>query len=493
MRRNIVSSLPLVLLLTTLSASAAAEQTDPATDLSAAYAQACDDNGTVCVSDLQTTAAAAFAPQADAASATVNAFAATTNGHAAAGASTFAGVLASPLVRRPIIGDVVEYYVDVRVGPGTYDHIGLHRVVRESAPYVPRYSPKSVMMVHGDVWDFKAAFLANGGAPADAAAAVYLAQQGIDVWGIDLGWTLVPAEETALSFMANWGFARDTRDIGLALGIARATRLLTGQGYGKMNLLGWSRGGQLGYAYLDGESQIYSGLRHVSGFIPVDIYLKTDVAQQRQDACSRLATANANLASGVYANDTGKNFAPLGTLAIVAPTSVTPVPAFQPMSNDAVANLVGAATYLIANPPPVASYHFAGGAWDTSGQLNGLAYADASRWYDFVSKGKPYQPWRQIADAETSMCNDPSVGDVPFDDHLSSITVPVLYVGAGGGFGSDGVYTTTLLGSTDVTSHVVQLYPSAYRIMDVGHGDIFQGTNAQSQFWVTIKDWIFAH
>lgn len=492
MRRTNVSSLPLVVLLTTLSASAAAE-TDPAIDLGAAYAQACDDNGTVCVSDLQVTAAAALAPQADRASATINGFAAATDSYASAGASTFSGLLASPLVRRTLVGDVVEYYVDVRVGPGTYDHIGLHRVVRENAPYLPKYASKSVMLVHGDVWNFQAAFLANGGAPADSAVAVYLAQQGIDVWGIDLGWTMVPAEETNLSFMANWGFARDTRDIGLALGIARATRLLTGQGYGKMNLLGWSRGGQLSYAYLDGESQIASALRHVSGFIPVDIYLKTNVAQQRLDACSRLATANASLGSGVYANDTGKSFAPLGTLAIVAPTAVTPVPAFQPMSNDAVAKLVGAATYLIAAPPPVPSYHFAGGAWDTSGQLTGLAYEDASRWYDFVAKGSPYQPWRQIADAEIAMCNDPSVGNVPFDDHLSSITVPVLYVGAGGGFGNDGVYTTTLLGSTDVTTHVVQLYPSAYRMMDVGHGDIFQGTSAQSQFWGTIKDWIVAH
>ena len=268
---------------------------------------------------------------------------------------------------------------------------------------------------------------------------------------------------------------------------------MTGNGNGKMHLMGWSRGGQLGYAYLDGESQRPAGLRHVAGFIPVDVYLKTDVAQQRQDACARLAAANSLMQSGVYANETGKTVAPLGMLALWAPTDMTPVPSFQPLTNSDVANLVGAATFLLANPPPVPFYHFTAGAWNEYGMVTDLVFTDTGRHYDFMAKARPYQPWRQLADAEISTCDDPSIADVSFDNHLASIHNPILYVGAGGGFGADGIYTTTLLGSTDVTTHVVQLYPSEYRIADVGHSDIFQGNNSDTMFWSTIKDWILAH
>lgn len=475
-------SLSLFVASASLSTMASAQAIDPEEDLADAYAQACDDSDAACLDASSTaTNAVRVALQAP-----------TRAKHdgASAGLST---PIVSALVRRPLTGDVVEYAIDVMVGPGPYDHIGLHRVVRENAPYVPRSNAKSVMLVHGDIWDFQGAFLANGGEPESASVAVYLAQQNIDVWGVDLGWTKVSAQETDLAFMADWGFSRDTRDIGVALGIARRVRALTGNGFGKMNLLGWSRGGQLGYAYLDGESQLPLGLRNVSGFIPVDVYLKTNVEQQRVDACSRLAMANGALQNGVYANDTGNNVSPLGFLAQVAPSDTTPVPSFQPLTNAQVADLLGAATFLIANPPPVPTYHLAGGSFDANFQVTGLAYESSARWYDLVAKGKPYQPWRQIADAEISICDDSGLGDVTFDDHLSSIQVPVLYVGAGGGFGADGVYTTTLLGSTDVTTHIVQFFPTEARILDIGHADIFQGTNAESLFWVNIKDWINAH
>ncbi len=260
-----------------------------------------------------------------------------------------------------------------------------------------------------------------------------------------------------------------------------------------MHLLGWSRGGQLGYAYLNGESQIPQALRHVAGFIPVDVYLKTDDAQQRQDACARFLSTSANVKSGIFANDTGKNFAPLGLLAQVDPQGETSVPAFKPLTNEQTGHLVGAATFLLVDPPPVPAYHFTGGLWDSSGKVSGLAYTDPARWFDFVSKGKPYQPFQQIADAEASTCDDPSIADVPFDDHLHDITVPVLYVGAGGGYGSSGVYTTTLLGSSDVSTNVVELYPEEQRLLDLGHGDIFYADDADALFWSSIKGFILSH
>jgi len=71
--------------------------------------------------------------------------------------------------------------------------------------------------------------------------------------------------------------------------------------------------------------------------------------------------------------------------------------------------------------------------------------------------------------------------------------VPVLYVGAGGGFGDFGLYTTTLLGSTDVQTHIVQLQPDPARLFDFGHADLFNATDAPSLVWQPILDWLQAH
>jgi hypothetical protein len=80
---------------------------------------------------------------------------------------------------------------------------------------------------------------------------------------------------------------------------------------------------------------------------------------------------------------------------------------------------------------------------------------------------------------------------VPYDDHLEDITVPVLYVGAGGGFGEFGVYTTTLLGSTDVTTHIV--HTAAPRVVDFGHADLFLAGDAQALVWQPLLTWLQAH
>src|SRR6185295_3422834 len=147
----------------------------------------------------------------------------------------------SAIERRALTADVAEYFFKVRVGSGPYDEIGVHRVVKEKAPNVPARAAKAV-------------FLAPG-----------------DVWGIDYRWTFVPASVTDLSLMQSWGIEQDARDLGVAIGVARITRALTGSGAGKIFLLGWSRGGQIGYVYLNGETQLPPGLRQVRGFVPVDI------------------------------------------------------------------------------------------------------------------------------------------------------------------------------------------------------------------------------
>jgi hypothetical protein len=198
----------------------------------------------------------------------------------------------SAIERRVLAGNVAEYFFKVRVGSGPYDEIGVHRVVKEIAPNVPARARQAVFLTHGDIWNFRTAFL-TGAHPIP----VFLAQNGVDVWGIDFRWTLVPGTVTDLSFMKTWGLEQDARDLGIAIGVARVTRGLTGSGLGKIDLLGWSRGGQIGYAYLNYETQLPSVLRQVKGFIPVDIYLKTDVPQLQSFACQREANTEASLAA----------------------------------------------------------------------------------------------------------------------------------------------------------------------------------------------------
>jgi hypothetical protein len=124
------------------------------------------------------------------------------------------------------------------------------------------------------------------------------------------------------------------------------------------------------------------------------------------------------------------------------------------------------------------------------GLPTGLLYTEEALWLDFLTGAAPFQPEQEIVDGDTVVCDET---DVPFDDHLGEISVPVLYVGAGGGFGEFGVYTTTLLGSADVQSHIVDLQPDPARLFDFGHADLFNAVNAQSLSWQAILSWLQTH
>ncbi len=406
--------------------------------------------------------------------------------------------IVSPIERRILTGNIAEYSFQVRVGPGTYDVIGLHRVVREAAPFVPIRARQAVFFAHGDIWDFRAAFLTAEASPAlpdTQALPVFLARNGVDVWGIDFRWTRVPGDLADYSFLADWGLTTDARDLGIGIGVARVARALTGSGGGQVILLGWSRGGQIGYAYLNAESRLRPRRRQVKGFIPVDIYLKTDVEEFRERACLRAAATEAALAGGAYAATSGALISTLGDLAIADPngSSILNGPPFNlpGYTNREAGLLVGAATFLFQGGlEPVPFYHFTGGTFDATGKPTGLLYTEERGLFDLEAAASPVQPNRELADADLATCDE---ADVPFDDHLDDITVPVLYVGAGGGFGASGLYTTTLLGSTDVTSHIVSLVPPASRIADFGHADLFLADDAQALAWQRILAWVRAH
>jgi|HubBroStandDraft_3_1064219.scaffolds.fasta_scaffold15009_5 hypothetical protein len=396
----------------------------------------------------------------------------------------------SAIERRPLAADVAEYFFTVRVGPGPHDRIGVHRVVKESAPDTPIQARRAVMLAHGDIWNFRAAFL-TGARPLP----VFLAEQGIDVWGIDYRWTLVPATETDLSFMKDWGLDQDARDLGVAIGVARIARGITGSGFGKIFLLGWSRGGDIGYAYLNDETQAPPALRQVRGFIPVDIYLETDVATLEAAACQRAQNTEAAIAAGSFANQSGGLIATLGNLAVSDPngSSILNGPPFNlpSFTNRQAGLLVGEETFLfLAGLEPAPFYHFTGGTFDAQGKPSGLLYSDAADLFTLEQRSAPFQPNRELADSDTATCGQTPV---PFDQHLADIKVPVLYIGAGGGFGELGLYNTTLLGSTDVTVHIVHKVPADQRLSDYGHADLFLAGDAHTLVWQPILDWIRTH
>lgn len=109
--------------------------------------------------------------------------------------------------REILWSDVAHYWWDIPVGSGTYDRIRLHRVVRERRPNKPIHTSEAVFLQHGAFVGFVKFIFgsASPGTPDDHSAAVYLARNDIDVWGIDQNWALVPAGTTDFSFMEDWG------------------------------------------------------------------------------------------------------------------------------------------------------------------------------------------------------------------------------------------------------------------------------------------------
>jgi pimeloyl-ACP methyl ester carboxylesterase len=193
------------------------------------------------------------------------------------------------LNRRHLVDDIYEYTLVLKVGPGEFDTIGIHRVVRERWPYCPIKSSRAIMMLHGGISDFRSAFLMSTQSyevPIKHSLAIYLAQSNIDVWGIDLRWTFVPdyyprtknpyCYVDGCAFMKNWDTALHLKDIRTAVRVARTVRGLTGSGFGKMFMLGHSRGAQFTYAYANEETQLPWWEHSLRGIIPIDMVYKFD-------------------------------------------------------------------------------------------------------------------------------------------------------------------------------------------------------------------------
>jgi hypothetical protein len=385
------------------------------------------------------------------------------------------------LQREVVTGNLVHYSATLQVGPGLYERIGIHRVVKERAPWQPTPTAEAILLGHGDALNFQAAFfMGPDGGTAASAFATYLAAHDVDVWGVDYRWAKVPPDVVDHTFMATWNLETDVRDVQLALAVVRGVRWLTGSGAGKLDYLGYSRGGQIGYVLLQQETQVHPALRSVKGAVIVDVPLKTDNEAFRQTACQIAAQKQAEIAAGVYADSTGQLVRTAGALAGADPDGLSPLPLpFPvPLTNRQVAMLFAGQTYFFA--PYLAHYHLNAPVIGALGLAEDLVYTDPDVFINVMQHLSPYEANGTMQQGAAVVCTD----DTALDDHLGAVTVPLMYVGMQGGFGDYGLYTTTLLGSTDVEVLNVSLVSD--RQLDFGHDDVFRAENAVALVWEAI-------
>ena len=389
-------------------------------------------------------------------------------------------------VDRTVLGeDVVHYRFDVVVGSGQFDRIQLHRIVREKHPWQPIHTATGLLMLPGGPNSVEMIFIEPLISPAaawDHTITVFLAKNNVDVWAMDYRWALVPPGTTKFQFMKNWGLQRDVDDAKTALSLARLIRGATGQGFGKMHLLGFSYGTWVAYPVVNQETQLPHSLRNVNGLIPVDAGVTFAAGEPTRDVfCSLLTQDQGRYAAGTY-NDDSSGLKQIGDLARSAPDDSSPFA--DGFTNYQFALFVGASV----NWPP--SWHFVAGVFNDSGVTTGLQYTDPWLWIDVIRAVPFYFPVAADIDQEKVTCYDVVA---PFDDHLAEVTLPILYVGAAGGWGERAYYAVTLTGSTDITKSIVQLHPNSEPELDFGHADLFTATNAETLVWQPILNWLLAH
>jgi hypothetical protein len=404
-------------------------------------------------------------------------------------AATPDGEHSTARVTRHIVGDVYESIYRLRTGPGEHDRIQLHRIVREKNGR-PVPARTAVMLLHGDAWGFDAAFMRGSSSPDSLPA--YLASKGVDVWGVDLAWTLVPDDTDDFNFMADWGLQHDINDVSRAIAFARGVRAATGSSGGPVTLGAWSRGGWIGYALLNQETQKPPGRRQVRSFISMDNFFKTDDAHARAAHCDLAAENDGYLAAQDYAYDF-RGTEDIGYLAETDPNGPSPYWG-PPYTNRGATLSYAAAGFQRGTHPFTPWYHFAAGVFpygDTTRDPAGLRFTDVHAWDDFLMGIGNFEPVRLQAEAQHITCDDGSTQR--FDQHLQDIKVPILYVGAAGGFGTYGTYSMDLTGSREKQAIIVRTRPHGQENRDFGHVDLFYAKHAKHFAWERMLHWLHDH
>lgn len=377
----------------------------------------------------------------------------------------------SDFSRTELGAGIAHYQFNVKMGVGDFDMVRIHRVVRESRPYHPVPLKGDVFMVHGAFIGFVGTFLASGLESSDdinakTSSPFYLASKNIDVWGIDMGWTMVPNSTTEFGFMEGWGYEKDASHTLQAMGIARLVRGITGQGFSGLNLFGFSSGNTVAYAAANRETQESNmSKRHVKGIISLDNAFKVMDGDSGCDAAMGIET---QITGGTFQNENGAFFSLLANLALGDPEGESPI--FGPDFTN-----IQAFRFTLYTPNVIGATFFVG-------NLEGPFYSEEERALKVVSSYPHFMPnllWQEIDAVNCSSM------DVTFDDYLNQISVPILYIGAEAGPGSEaGFFTGGLTASTDVTNHLVN---------SIGHVDTVIGNDANKDVWPLLRNWLKNH
>lgn len=387
--------------------------------------------------------------------------------------------------------DLAHYEVVVRVGSGASDRIVLHRVVAEHWSGLPRDASHAVMMLPSHVFPFESFYLpptCPGDATNNACAAASLAERGIDVWGMDFRTACVPDETDDFDFMEDWDLPAMVGDTRLAMLAARFARSATVRVLDPgLHLLGFGRSVWLAFAVADLETQLPPSRRSISGLISVDQAFRygPEGESARLTDCAEWNYHQTSILLGDW-EDSNQQLRSAGELAQTEPND--PSPYYDDVTNFEYALLVGCATYRQYAPVP--HYHLVAGELDSDEKPIGLTYTSPQRWIDTMASAIPHESRAFFRDTVAIACGQT---DVPFDDHLSEVKVPVLYLGAAGGYGELGIHSTTLLGCDDVTSIVVQHQTEENAALDFGHGDTWFSSAAETEVWEPLAEWIEAH
>jgi hypothetical protein len=388
-------------------------------------------------------------------------------------------------VQRSALEDgIVHYTFDVDLGPNQFDTVRLHRIVREKREGKPVATIDGIFMLPGAPNFFEMIFLpsvVSDVPPWDQSMAIFLAKNGIDVWGMDYAWALVPPGTTDFGFMEGWGLQKEIGYAEQALEIVRAIRRATGQGNRRLHVLGFSYGVPIAYGIAGNETQLPPGKRRVKGIISVDFDMKVKEGPDRDLACVSADNGQDRIDDGSFVNDQGFLLNAIGSLAEFAPDAPSPIPDFAGLTNWQVAILLGA----IDAP----TWHFVAGEFHESGLPTGLQFTEPDLWIDLLQYVPFFLPRQAMVDVNTTRCDE---DEVPFDDYLGDITVPIFAVGAAGGAAPD-PYTPSLTSSQDIEQFTVQFLPDDLHALDFGHADIFTANEAEEFTWQPILTWLKAH
>jgi hypothetical protein len=239
----------------------------------------------------------------------------------------------------------------------------------------------------------------------------------------------------------------------------------------------------LTYAYAAAESVRPASARHVKAIAPIDVYARIAPEDEllRKRACNRRDGGRADMASGII--DVDNTFIQqLGGLAKSSPDD--PSPFWPGATNRQGLYSFSGQTYFYFAPTPV--YHLIGGAVQDDA-ITSLSFSSERRVDDWYIGAPPHQAYAEGVDMDTIQCHE---GPLPLEDHLADIGVPIFYLGAAGGYGDHGIYTTTVTRSTDVTIHVVRRLLPEREAEDYGHGDLLFGNDAAELAWRPLAAWL---